>query len=255
MSNKKTRRRRVVLIVLTMVIAVLATAAIWQKNNLQALISYVSNSQEELEEKIQENDQVIKDAVNAAPDIAIRDITEEERQALRDGALTSEELEDRLTSDDAQRPVTPPEGSAPPKEPASEEEDQPAGEESAKPETGTYQKQLNVLVARVYVLREEYLIALDNLQGEAAAAYKAIPESQRRGQKLADFVSAYLAKGTALEKECDRKMDTIVQALESLIRENNGDLSLVDTVISTYANEKSLKKAWYMSELEKKGLI
>ena len=43
--------------------------------------------------------------------------------------------------------------------------------------------------------------------------------------------------------------------MRMLIRENNGDMSLVDTAIMTYANEKSLKKAWYMAELEKKGLM
>ena len=50
-------------------------------------------------------------------------------------------------------------------------------------------------------------------------------------------------------------MDEIVTAMESLIRANGGDMALVDKVVYTYANEKSLKKAWYMSELEKKGLV
>ena len=105
------------------------------------------------------------------------------------------------------------------------------------------------------MLREEYIIALDNLQAEAIAAYKAIPSDKRSGSKLADFVSSFLAKGTELEKNCDKKMDAIVKEMEQLIKANNGDLSLIDTVISTYANEKSLKKAWYMSELKKRGFI
>ena len=58
-----------------------------------------------------------------------------------------------------------------------------------------------------------------------------------------------------LEKECDGKMDALVAAMEKLIRENQGDMTLVDTVVDTYANEKSLKKAWYMAKLEENGLV
>ena len=50
-------------------------------------------------------------------------------------------------------------------------------------------------------------------------------------------------------------MDEIVRAMEKLLRENEGDLGLVDTVVYTYANEKSLKKSWYLSKLEQKGLL
>ena len=50
-------------------------------------------------------------------------------------------------------------------------------------------------------------------------------------------------------------MDEIIGAMETLITENSGDMTLVDTVVETYANEKSLKKAWYMAELEKRGWI
>ena len=35
-----------------------------------------------------------------------------------------------------------------------------------------YEKELAALIAEVYVLREEFLIKLDNLQNEAIAAYK-----------------------------------------------------------------------------------
>ena len=41
----------------------------------------------------------------------------------------------------------------------------------------------------------------------------------------------------------------------ALISANNGDPSIIDTVIETYASEKSLKKAWYMAELKKRGFV
>ena len=51
------------------------------------------------------------------------------------------------------------------------------------------------------------------------------------------------------------RSDDVVSRMETIIRENKGDMTLVDTVVETYASEKSLKKAWYMAELETRGWI
>ena len=119
----------------------------------------------------------------------------------------------------------------------------------------TYEEQLQAIVDRVYALRAEYLQALDDLQGEAVAAYKAIPKSQRNKKAIVNFVSTYIAKATTLEKQCDGKMDALVKELTQLQKKYGQSMELVEAVKYTYANEKSLKKAWYMSELEKRGMI
>lgn len=276
MKRKNIQKRHIVLILLLVLLMGLAAVAVWQRENIKAVLDYANYSQEELEERLQQNDQTIKDAVEAIPEVTIRDVTEEEKQALREGTLSQEELVNRLLGGQDQQeensaPSADPQPSASPEssvspEPSKEPEAEPSASaspaESPSPEPSQspsseedYQKALSELIARVYVLREEYLILLDNLQEEATADYKGTPKAQRTTSWLASFVSGYLAKGTALEKQCDKKMDAIVIEMETLIKKYNGDLSLVDTMISTYANEKSLKKAWYMSELEKKGLI
>jgi len=118
-----------------------------------------------------------------------------------------------------------------------------------------YQKQLSAVVAKVYVLREKFTIELDNMKNEAVAEYKAIPEADRTSGKLTDFAKKYVKRAAELEKQCDSEMDAIVGELDALIRANNGDHSIIDTVIETYASEKSLKKAWYMAELKKRGFV
>ena len=50
-------------------------------------------------------------------------------------------------------------------------------------------------------------------------------------------------------------MDAIAVKMLTLIKENDGDTSFVDEVVYTYANEKSLKKSWYLSEMQKRGLL
>ena len=50
-------------------------------------------------------------------------------------------------------------------------------------------------------------------------------------------------------------MDVLVKDLEALQKKYGQSYELVEQMIYTYANEKSLKKAWYMAELESRGMI
>ena len=261
---KQMKKKYVVLIVFLALAAVLVSLLLWQKDNIGALIDYSNYTREELEEQLQQNDRAIRDAVNAVPEITIRDVTEEEREALKDGSLTQEDLMEQLLTKEKTTPELseePPQDILPTSKPDTEGEETnisepvPETKPASAPEQSDYERRLSELVAQVYVLREAYLIKLDTLLAEAKEVYKSTPADQRTGSWMADMVSSYLAKGTSLEKECDRRMDSIATELSELIKDNNGDMSLVDTVIETYANEKRLKKAWYMSRLEEKGLI
>ena len=161
------------------------------------------------------------------------------------------------SADAPQAPVTPPtQAEPPPAAPeASKPTESPPVQETPVVTGPTYEEQLQAIVDRVYALRAEYLQALDDLQSEAVAAYKAIPKSQRNKKAIVNFVSTYISKATTLEKQCDGKMDVLVKELTQLQKKYGQTMELVEAVKYTYANEKSLKKAWYMSELEKRGMI
>lgn len=230
------------LTVLALVVLALGALAWRFREELRAFQIARQYSTGELQEQLDGTDQTIRDAVDASSDIAVRAPTDEEKQALRDGTMTQDELVGRLTGGE--------EKAASDAKPA--ETEKPAEEPDAQQE---YQKALSALIAKVYVLREEYTNALEDMETAARADYYALPDGQRSAAKLAPLVSSYLAKATALEKECDGKMDAVIAEMEQLIKENNGDMSLTDTVFDTYVKEKSLKKAWYLSRLQEKGLV
>ena len=266
MKLNKRRRGRIAVIVLAVILVLLGALAYWQRDNIKAVITFATTSQEELEQQIQQNEQAMKDAVAANPDITVREITEEERAALRDGTLTMDELLERLKR--PYEPLTPapaePEQPAEPEKPAEPETPaEPAKPtEPEKPATPTdpeqpsaeeeYQQKLNDILAKVYVLREEFVLKLDELQKEAVKAFQKIKEDK---SGITEFISSYFTKALALESECDGKMDAILAELTALQKEYGKDMELVGTVAYTYANEKSLKKAWYMNELQRRGLI
>ena len=244
------KRRKTTLCTILVLLAVsLAGLFWWQRDNLKAIHAATQHTSAELEEKLEENQQMIQEAVKAAGEVTVGEITEEDRQAFRDGSMTQEQLVERLTNGGEGEPREEPASTSRP------ESDGTPPPESPKPAENTYQKELSALIARVYVLREEYTLALDTMYADAKAEYLALPAEKRTKTHLLKMARGYLSRASALEKECDGKMDEIVRTMEKLLRENDGDLGLVDTVVYTYANEKSLKKSWYMSKLEQKGLI
>lgn len=230
-----------------------AALAVWQRENINALLQAQKYTQEELEEKLAENSRAIQEAMAAVPEITVRELTDDERQALRDGTLSKEEIVQQMLDVGGTGENGPPSVPDATNTPSPQEEQKAGQAQLATAED--YRQRLSALIAEVYVLREEYTISLENMESAAKSDYQAIPVEKRTKKALANLTSTYLSKGSALEKECDGKMDAIVTEMEELITKNQGDLSLVDTVVYTYADEKSLKKAWYMSKLEKRGLI
>lgn len=249
------RIKKVLCTILAVILLAAGVLAWWQWDNLAAAINGLRYSREELEDKLAENDRAIKDAVAAIPEVTIRDVTDEERQALRDGTITSEQLVQSMVGGEKEQTVS---GQLA-QEPAKSVDPKPKSDEpqtpSKTPEQLAYEQELSAVIAKVYVLREEFLGKLDALLAQALAEYKAMPSEQRTAGGLASFASGYLSKGLDMEKQCDAQIEAIIVELETLLQENNGDLSIAQTVYDTYVEEKSLKKAWYMAELKKRGFV
>ncbi|MBQ9974235.1 MAG: hypothetical protein IJP02_04665 [Oscillospiraceae bacterium] len=246
-----TRIKKILCIILALILLCIGGIAIWQWDNITALINGLRYTTEELEDKLAQNDQAIKDAVAALPGVSFGEMTDEERQALHAGEITHEQLvESMVNGSKTEQSGQPEEGQSSKSEPKPQPEQPPA----KPPEQTAYEKQLSAVIAKVYVLREDFMGRLDALMNQAIAEYKSIPPEERAA-KLASFVSGYMSKGLDMEKECDAQIEAIIIELETLLSENNGDMSIAQTVYDTYVEEKSLKKAWYMAELKKRGFV
>ena len=183
------RIKRILCAVLLLAVVAVGGLAWWQRDNIGALITGLRYSQTELEDQLQQNDQAIKDAMDTVPDFSIRDLTEEDKQALKDGTMTREELIESLIE-----PVQKPED-----KPATSPEIQPEKTDKPdssvqQPEEDPVQQQVAAVIAEAYVLREEFLAKLDDLLAQAMAEYKAIP-AEERASKVPGMVSRYLSTG------------------------------------------------------------
>ena len=232
MKYKRYRRRRwpVVLLILLLVLMAAAFGLYrWQENNIEAVKNYTQYTQEELEVQLQENTQQVHEMLESALETA--------RQV---DAMQAQQVEDAS------------ENEVPSQQTSAEQAPSQQAPAENKP---SYEDLLKAIIDRVYALRSEYVSALEGLEKDGIAAYKAIPAEKRKGKYLVEFASTYIAKASKLEGDCDKKMDALVAELEALQKQYNQSNELVQQVIDTYAKEKSLKKAWYMSELQKRGMV
>lgn len=227
------KARKIVLAVVAILLVVVGAVAYWQKENLKAASDAMKYTQEELEDLMSQNQQALEEAVSAMPEITVRDLTEKEKEALRNGSITQEELIQHLTE-----------------KPAAPQEEMPADEKQI-----AFERDLSALIAKVYILRQQFLTRLEDMQKQAEKEYRGFSPSQRTKTNLIKWAKEYLKRASELELECDLEIDSIAVDMQKLIRDNHGDEGLIDTMINTYTKEKSLKKSWYMSQLKERGLV
>lgn len=196
---------------------------------------------QEIQAALQDRQQV-EEALRAAADFPMRELTEEERQALQNGEATVEQLAQLLAEGSAQEA------------PVQTGQPETATPENNGPEPGAGQKEWEAALARIYVLRESYTMELERMEAAAKAEYHALPENKRGVWTLSRLAAKYLAQAQKLEQDCDRQMDAAVAELEQIVRETGGDTELPQAVRRAYQEEKRLKKAEYLKKLKEKGL-
>ena len=192
-------------------------AAAWQWNNLNALRYGLTMDSGTIEQKLQENEKALQDAMTEYK-IPQYTFSQEEIAQLTDGTLSTEEAAKRLleAQADAQQAAEPP-----------SEVDQAIQEQ----------------IATMYVLRSTYVGKLEAIAQSAIDEYSAGAHTEENRKQV---VYDKLDQLTALEKECDDQVAQVVARLRELLKEAGRDDSLAKQVEQTYQEEKSLKKAAYL---------
>ena len=206
-------------------------AAAWQWNNLNALRYGLTMDSGTIEQKLQENEKALQDAMTEYK-IPQYTFSQEEIAQLTDGTLSTEEAAKRLL--EAQTPLTAaPEGQA-------------DAQQAAEPPSEVDQA-IQEQIATMYVLRSTYVGKLEAIAQSAIDEYSAGAHTEENRKQV---VYDKLDQLTALEKECDDQVAQVVARLRELLKEAGRDDSLAKQVEQTYQEEKSLKKAAYLEEFQ-----
>lgn len=270
-KNRKRRKRCIVILSVTAAIVVVACVAlayvfIGQHNNVEALKYAGEYSQEEITQKIAENDVVTQQKLSEFSGIPLRPLTEEEQEMLSSGEITEEEAVALILGEAA--PASEPaadysetnEGQIVPNEAAAADTSDSAAvqESSASGQRVTSQtgsgtadtqsagrasnSRVSSLLAQVYVLKAEYSSSIDSLLSQGKS------ELSSGASSTTELMQKYLKLGTELEKNCDSRIDGLLEELTAELQNTGQDTGIVDEIRSSYEQEKSLKKAELLSK-------
>ncbi len=231
---------------LTVVFVICASLALFiyfQWNNIGAIIDTLRYSQEEVTEKMETNKQELQDYIDNNENVNVRDLTQEEADALNKGELTEDEVVEILTT----KPEAPPEENANTNEnpkPNNKENDkkEPTKEEAAG-------QRVSEAIARLYIQKNAYLSKLDVIEAEARAEFiatcKGKPQEVQKEGKMA-IISKYLPKVAAWEKECDTIVYGILDEVRAALKESGQSQEVADKIEQAYLDEKRLKKSYFI---------
>lgn len=242
---KKTKK--VLLCVLLILLAAIIGVCCWQWDNMMALKTSVSHSREDIAGMMADNDQKITQAAQKVDGVTVRDLTDEEKQALRNGELDREELLELLTTEETEETGETSSADAPspiPSEPAAPSA--PSAEPPTESQEESNQKKLSKYLAEIYLMKAEYTAWLENKNAEAIAEYLALDESKRTTAAKYSIGMRCMSEALAKEKECDARMADMEKKILDLLTEMGEDTSLVNDIQTAYEEEKELKKAYYL---------
>ncbi len=110
-----------------------------------------------------------------------------------------------------------------------------------------YNRKVAELVAQIYVIKSDFMSQLSSFESNIINAYKALPEEQRTTATKARIVSENMGYVAGLEAQCDAQVSAVTSELSAFLISCGKDTSLVNSIQAAYANEKELKKAYYIS--------
>ena len=169
---------KVLLCILLILIAGVAGVVVWQWDNLMAVKTAFTNSPEDIQVMIEENDERVAQAIQKVDGITVRDLTNEEKEELKNGDLDREQVLDLLTSTDTSSAAASSEGQS--AQTASETNTaEPAAETPVPAEEDANKQQLSRYLAEIYVMKAEYTAWLEQKYNEAIEEFNALDESER----------------------------------------------------------------------------
>ncbi|MBQ7660511.1 MAG: hypothetical protein IJS44_00475 [Clostridia bacterium] len=258
MKNKK--KTGIILLCILLVILIIL-CGVWFAFRKQISFLYRSYTQisdigaipkEDVAARQEENDKKTQQLSDALSDIAVRDLTEEERAALAKGELSEEDALLLILGETV--PAVPPAETADRAQPdtAAETTAQNAGSptpdtqdlsrSTAEKDAAARAAKKRSVLAEIYLLRAEFLNRIDALIDNAIVRYKALPKEKRGTVAKLNIGQALMADGEDLETECDGRMQALLDRLRALLVEGGEPTDILNEIEDAYKEQKQLKK-------------
>jgi len=198
----------------------------------------------------------------------VRDLTEEESNALIEGNMSEEEVikiitgQNNTSKDENGSKSDVPEVSSKPQQSKSENNTVGSAEKEDTSKTPqntekTAGQKVSEAIAKLYVQKSIYLNKLDAVEAEVRAYFEGL-EAEKREAKIRfteeerqtvkkQLLTEYLPKVAAWETECDNMVYGILDEIKAALKESGGDTAIVNKLEESYLNEKKTKKSYFIN--------
>lgn len=211
----------------------------WQWNNITAARYGLTMDRDTIDQRLQENAKALDDAMDKY-NVPKYEITEDELSQLTDGTLDAQDVAKKLLEEQASS------GGEETQDTAASSGASASGS-AAKEELSAEEKEIQELIATMYVLRSTYVGKLEAVVQSAIDEYAS---GDMTPERRTEVVYERFDELQAMEKECDEKVASVVSRLRELLKKTGQDDTLAKQVEETYQQEKSLKKAAYIQEFQ-----
>lgn len=226
-GKKSNKFLRVLFIILIILIVAAACLFIWQRENITAVYDGLNQSDEDIQQQITDSKKNVEAELEQYNISGLRDFTFEEEEAIRKGQITVEEAVRKIMDESS----------------VASTENSDASEASNNEDESV--AIISDYTVKLYALKATYLGQIGNLIDQAKTDYK-------NGASASTLMSNYLSKAASLEGEADSKVEELLSELTGKLEAVGADTNIVNTMRSSYENEKSLKKSYYLSLFNKK---
>lgn len=235
---KKRRIRYIVLTGFVFFIGAAAAIGYWQRNNIRAFILATTSDRQTLEEK------------------------QEDLSQKREELLSQFGVEPGKPSQEAPRPESegPGEKDAPQSPQAPEETERPSTDvrpdDPASPsETDEETEQSNAVIrtciVQLQTLEDSYLKELEQVMESAKREFRSLPEEEKTTANKKSIVEAKVSLLSAMEKECDAKVEEQLALIQKELDRQGRKDDLVSEIRAFYQETKATWKAMRLTELKK----
>jgi hypothetical protein len=261
--------RIIAIILASVVLLITVTAgafALIYPNNFKAVLDYLFNSSETLEQK--QNDDYIRDLLGNYLGERDPELVDKGYELINSGELSDDEIREFLINGKLPERYTQPAGSTgqstgdtepaptpdtdnlpvitPPETKGPDDTEPPGTEQPETEPPPDPQRDITAKIAEIYVLKNKFISALDSIEADIKTEYSSLPEKEQTPNNRKRIALAQLEKISALEKECDASVEAILSEIDAIEKQTGDTRKLSESLRKAYLDEKSIKKAYYI---------
>lgn len=199
--------------------------AIYQRNNISAVITSVSKTEEEIAKELDNSKKQLATELEEKYSTVVSDLTADEEKQIMKGELSVEEAVENINK--------------------KYEEKKTNNNNASKVDELIGDK-----VIELYSLKAYYLGQLGQMEATVKREYSALPKEKKNLLGIKEIANKHMGTAMSLLNQCDKQVNDLISQLEKELKSLKADTSILKTIRDTYENEKALKKAYYLKILE-----